>query len=150
ATPSIQASLDETWCGRRDLNPHALRHGNLNPARLPVPPRPQRAPAVPVPGTPDRTLHTQRITALRRGWAARLIPCDAPLHTEKCKNVRAEFGSMDLPGAIGQMISAARHLAPCGRARLPLAAHREELAALPHAHSFEDAPDVFHHPLHPS
>src|SRR5262245_13931093 len=28
------------WCGRRDLNPHDLRHGNLNPARLPVPPRP--------------------------------------------------------------------------------------------------------------
>src|SRR3954451_18490199 len=30
----------ELWCGRRDLNPHDLRHGNLNPARLPVPPRP--------------------------------------------------------------------------------------------------------------
>ena len=28
------------WCGRRDLNPHDFRHGNLNPARLPVPPRP--------------------------------------------------------------------------------------------------------------
>lgn len=31
----------ETWCGRRVSNPHDLRHGNLNPARLPVPPRPQ-------------------------------------------------------------------------------------------------------------
>ena len=29
------------WCGRRDLNPHDLRHWNLNPARLPVPPRPR-------------------------------------------------------------------------------------------------------------
>src|SRR5690606_21622951 len=29
------------WCGRRDSNPHALRHWNLNPARLPIPPRPQ-------------------------------------------------------------------------------------------------------------
>ena len=28
------------WCGRRDLNPHDFRHGNLNPARLPIPPRP--------------------------------------------------------------------------------------------------------------
>ena len=28
------------WCGRRDLNPHDLRHWNLNPARLPIPPRP--------------------------------------------------------------------------------------------------------------
>src|SRR5262249_44025020 len=30
------------WWGRRDLNPHDFRHGNLNPARLPVPPRPRR------------------------------------------------------------------------------------------------------------
>ena len=29
------------WCGRRDLNPHDLRHWNLNPARLPVSPRPR-------------------------------------------------------------------------------------------------------------
>src|ERR1700722_422582 len=28
------------WCGRRDLNPHDFRHWNLNPARLPIPPRP--------------------------------------------------------------------------------------------------------------
>src|ERR1700709_270794 len=28
------------WCGRRDSNPHNFRHWNLNPARLPVPPRP--------------------------------------------------------------------------------------------------------------
>lgn len=32
-----------SWCGRRGSNPHVLRHWNLNPARLPVPPRP-RAP----------------------------------------------------------------------------------------------------------
>src|SRR6185437_15103819 len=31
------------WCGRRDLNPHDFRHGNLNPARLPIPPRPRGA-----------------------------------------------------------------------------------------------------------
>ena len=29
-----------SWCGRRDLNPHALRHENLNLACLPIPPRP--------------------------------------------------------------------------------------------------------------
>ena len=29
------------WCGRRDLNSYAFRHWNLNPARLPIPPRPQ-------------------------------------------------------------------------------------------------------------
>jgi hypothetical protein len=33
--------LISRWCGRRDLNPHDLRHWNLNPARLPIPPRPQ-------------------------------------------------------------------------------------------------------------
>src|SRR5262249_55056292 len=27
------------WCARRDSNPHILRYWNLNPARLPVPPR---------------------------------------------------------------------------------------------------------------
>ena len=32
--------VPQAWCGRRDLNPHDLRHWNLNPARLPVPPRP--------------------------------------------------------------------------------------------------------------
>ena len=28
----------ETDCGQWDLNPYALRHRNLNPARLPIPP----------------------------------------------------------------------------------------------------------------
>ena len=28
------------WCGRRDLNPHAIRQRNLNPSSLPIPPRP--------------------------------------------------------------------------------------------------------------
>ena len=28
------------WCGRRDSNSYTLRHRNLNPARLPIPPRP--------------------------------------------------------------------------------------------------------------
>ena len=30
------------WCGRRDLNPHGLRHQNLNLACLPIPPRPRQ------------------------------------------------------------------------------------------------------------
>ena len=29
----------QEWCARRDSNPHILRYWNLNPARLPVPPR---------------------------------------------------------------------------------------------------------------
>src|SRR6476660_7255726 len=34
------ANAVRAWCGRRDSNPHNFRHWNLNPARLPVPPRP--------------------------------------------------------------------------------------------------------------
>ena len=37
----LPVRLLQVWCGRRDLNPHELPHWNLNPARLPVPPRPQ-------------------------------------------------------------------------------------------------------------
>ena len=33
----------DTQCGRRDLNPHAREHRNLNPACLPVPPLPRNA-----------------------------------------------------------------------------------------------------------
>src|SRR6185312_6080956 len=40
AKPTLPRSGSEGWCGRRDLNPHDSRHWNLNPARLPVPPRP--------------------------------------------------------------------------------------------------------------
>ena len=29
------------WCGRWESNPHSLRNGILNPARLPIPPRPR-------------------------------------------------------------------------------------------------------------
>ena len=38
-TPS--AAAQTYWCGRRDLNPHDFRRWNLNPVRLPVPPRPR-------------------------------------------------------------------------------------------------------------
>lgn len=34
------ARASGTWCGRRDLNPHGLRHQNLNLACLPISPRP--------------------------------------------------------------------------------------------------------------
>ncbi|CAN1721851.1 protein of unknown function [Hyphomicrobium sp. 1Nfss2.1] len=43
--PTGSVPIAKAWCGRRDLNPHALRHWNLNPARLPIPPRPRVAPA---------------------------------------------------------------------------------------------------------
>ena len=34
-------SSREGWCGRWESNPHSLRNGILNPARLPIPPRPR-------------------------------------------------------------------------------------------------------------
>src|SRR3954470_18513514 len=34
------------WCGRGDLNPHDLHRWNLNPVRLPIPPRPRGHPFV--------------------------------------------------------------------------------------------------------
>src|SRR5262245_66303596 len=37
----LRSRLPSYWCGRRDSNPHDFRHWNLNPARLPIPPRPQ-------------------------------------------------------------------------------------------------------------
>src|SRR5690606_25974313 len=40
-TLSSEPAPRGNWCGRRDSNPHILRYWNLNPARLPVPPRPR-------------------------------------------------------------------------------------------------------------
>lgn len=34
------------WCERRDSNPHGLLHWNLNPARLPVPPRSRKSASI--------------------------------------------------------------------------------------------------------
>src|SRR5262249_1425620 len=47
ARPSI-------WCGRRDLNPHDLRHQNLNLARLPISPRPRERGTARPPRTAER------------------------------------------------------------------------------------------------
>ena len=33
-------AIPQQWCGRRDLNSHAVKHWNLNPACLPIPPLP--------------------------------------------------------------------------------------------------------------
>ena len=35
----MRVSVRESWCAWGDLNSHALRHWNLNPARLPIPPQ---------------------------------------------------------------------------------------------------------------
>ena len=38
--PVVRNNLVTPWCGRGDLNPHDLHRWNLNPVRLPIPPRP--------------------------------------------------------------------------------------------------------------
>src|SRR4029079_2029939 len=43
------------WCARRESNPHILRYWNLNPARLPIPPR-ARGPRKPAAYSKDRRL----------------------------------------------------------------------------------------------
>ena len=40
--PLLGKNIPPCWCGRRGSNPHDFRHGNLNPARLPIPPRPRQ------------------------------------------------------------------------------------------------------------
>src|SRR5690606_38290934 len=40
------------WCERGDSNPHALRHWNLNPGRLPIPPLTRPAAPARLPGAP--------------------------------------------------------------------------------------------------
>ena len=44
--PPLRAGQDSgRWCGRGDLNPHDFHRWNLNPVRLPIPPRPRAAAA---------------------------------------------------------------------------------------------------------
>ena len=45
--PYALTSDGRTPCGRRDSNPHGQGHRHLKPARLPVPPRPQRGQRTP-------------------------------------------------------------------------------------------------------
>ena len=40
--PPVHPTDDSPRCGRRDSNPHGLRHGHLKPACLPISPRPRR------------------------------------------------------------------------------------------------------------
>src|SRR4051812_7088594 len=40
-SPVPRTGCATDWCGRRDSNPHIFRYWNLNPARLPIPPRPR-------------------------------------------------------------------------------------------------------------
>src|SRR5690606_18703164 len=61
------------WCERGDSNPHALRHWNLNPGRLPIPPLSRRCILAPArhagrPGGPAANACPETTTP---GWAGR-------------------------------------------------------------------------------
>src|SRR5581483_4949738 len=65
------------WCGRRDLNPHDFRHGNLNPARLPVPPRPPKG-ACAAPLRPSGAVYSTRFSRRTRKIGYERAPSIAP------------------------------------------------------------------------
>ena len=69
------------WCGRRDSNPHDFRHWNLNPARLPIPPRPRQRRAC-------------------RGGAAYIMAQIRADHNDKIA-ARMRSGATDRSGASG-------------------------------------------------
>src|SRR5579875_1048894 len=55
-----QADKAAAWCGRGDLNPHDLHRWNLNPVRLPIPPRPPPRPAAAFPAAAGALLAPPR------------------------------------------------------------------------------------------
>jgi hypothetical protein len=68
----------KVWCGRRDSNPHDFHHRNLNPARLPVPPRPPRARHSPR-GLQRVRLYSNRGGSLHEKTAAIIMNAQKPL-----------------------------------------------------------------------
>jgi hypothetical protein len=83
------ADASGCWCGRRDLNPHGRSRWNLNPVRLPIPPRPPHrndengpAEAHPTPGRVHSTEDSIETAESKNPGAqprpARPRPCPAP------------------------------------------------------------------------
>ena len=68
-SPTPGAARD--WCGRRDSNPHIFRYRDLNPARLPVPPRPPGS----VEPHRDRPSGAAYIMGFRRGTTQNSPAC---------------------------------------------------------------------------
>ena len=68
----------KVWCGRRDSNPHDFHHRNLNPARLPVPPRPPRARHSPR-GLQRVRLYSNRGGSLHEKTAEAIVDAQEPL-----------------------------------------------------------------------
>ncbi len=98
-----------SWCGRRDLNPHDLRHWNLNPARLPVPPRPHiiLTPQGPLPlRLAGKRSHTENRIRKQR------VNGSAPLR--RCRKMRQRLAPA---GALLQFAAST-----CGRAQICLCA----------------------------
>src|SRR5262249_50261933 len=84
--------MASVWCGRRDLNPHDLRHQNLNLARLPVSPRPRTRDAPTRRATADRPrpLSVPVYSTDLRGTRRKRVGC-GPAATAGC--ARASGGN---------------------------------------------------------
>src|SRR6202012_3843995 len=70
------ANAESAWCGRRDSNPHNFRPWNLNPARLPVPPRPLIA-SCPAARPRAAGLITWARRFAAKKWPKKNGPCEA-------------------------------------------------------------------------
>ena len=99
------------WCGRRGSNPHDFRHGNLNPARLPIPPRPRHA------GRPGGAAYIMRKAAGHyknsRLRFSRRRPAQVPLTPAARVNPRQRFRQVlgDKAGAECRAASPCSHTA---------------------------------------
>ncbi len=62
------------WCGRRDSNPHDVSHWNLNPARLPIPPRPP----VSQPANPDGASYQRPRRDAAKKWGVNAAAPETP------------------------------------------------------------------------
>src|ERR1700754_2114290 len=58
--------IQRVWCGREDSNFHALRHSDLNAARLPIPPRPHAEVGPPHKGGEARERVANHFSRLKR------------------------------------------------------------------------------------
>ena len=116
------------WCGWRDLNPHGLRHQNLNLACLPIPPHPlgyQKRTVFSSQGTLERAFLYHPISGVQRKirpptrLSARLPDGFSPSPSSvACQNVAGREISAPSPFAFQfAHLSTLLSTAPSGRTR---------------------------------
>src|SRR5690348_1959183 len=69
------------WCARRESNPHIFRYWNLNPARLPVPPRARLKKAPPIARMAVRATRRTGVRSFKRENRMQQHPPETPPRT---------------------------------------------------------------------